>query len=402
MNAPTVGRSLAIHTFTLVVFMAASAAPTPLYRLYQSEWGFSPTVLTVIFAAYAFALLATLLFGGRLSDHLGRRPVIVAAIVLEIVAMLVFILAAGPGWLIVARLVQGMATGLAMATLGTALLDLDRQRGALVNSIAPLVGLAIGPIAGTALVVLAPAPLLGIYIALVVALLAALGFTASTPETGLVRPGALASLRPSVAVPGRARPALLAVTPLNVALWMLGGFYLSLMPSLVARVTHSSSPWMGGLTVATLMGSASLAVLVALRHAPLRALYAGAGALVAGLLLILAGAENGSGLLLLAGSFVAGAGFGASFLGVMRSVTPLAAPHERSRLMAVFYIESYVAFSVPTIAIGYVAQHQGLLFAIHLYAGVIIALALAALAWIVTRAHHVRAAAMPLVECRQA
>jgi MFS family permease len=106
--------------------------------------------------------------------------------------------------------------------------------------------------------------------------------------------------------------------------------------------------------------------------------------------LVLIGAGIGSGAWLLGASVIAGAGFGASFLGAVRSIMPLAEPHERSRLMAAFYIQSYLAFSVPTIAVGYVAQHYGLLTAINLYGGIIVALTLAALVWIVMRAHHVR------------
>ena len=213
---PASRRSLAIHSATLIAFLAASGAPTPLYRLYQAQWHFSPTLLTTIFAVYAFALLLTLLFAGRLSDHLGRRPVIALAIGLEMLSLLSFLLADGPAWLVVARLVQGIATGLATAAIGAAMLDIDREHGATVNSIAPLIGLAMGALGSTSLVVLAPSPLHTVFI--VLGLLFAIGFvmTWTTPETSGGRPGALASLRPSVAVPPHARGALLAVTPLNV------------------------------------------------------------------------------------------------------------------------------------------------------------------------------------------
>lgn len=394
MNAPAVRRPMAVHTFTLIAFIAASTAPTPLYRLYQAAWHFTPTLLTVIFAVYAFALLAALLFAGRLSDHLGRRPVIAGAVALDIVAMLVFLSAGSPAWLIAARVLQGVATGVGMSTLAAALLDLDRQRGATVNSLAPMIGLGAGALGSTALVVLAPAPLQMVYLVLVGLLLLALALTRTTPETAAVRPGALASLRPHVAVPERARHALMVVTPLNVALWMLGGFYLSLMPSLVAKATHSTSPWIGGLVVTALMLSGAVAVLQGLRHPAIRSLKRGAAMLAGGLALVLVGASLGSGAWLVGGSIVAGAGFGASFLGAVRSVMPLAEPHERSRLMAAFYIQSYLAFSVPTIAVGAVAQHYGLLTAINLYGGIIIALTLAAFAWIAMRAHHVHAAAL--------
>jgi MFS family permease len=388
-------RPIAVHTLTLGTFIGASAAPTPLYRLYQAEWHFTPAVLTAVFAVYAFSLLAALLFGGRLSDHLGRRPVIAGAIALDIVAMLVFVLAASPWWLATARLLQGVATGVAMAALGAAVLDIDRHRGAAVNSVAPMIGMAVGALGSTALVVLAPAPFQTVFAVFIALFLLAFALTWTTPETAGGKPGTLASLRPTVAVPPQARPALLAVTPLNIALWMLGGFYLSLMPSLVAKVTQSSSPWLGGLTVAALMASGAVAVLFGLRHVALRTLVAGAVMLATGLVLVLIGAGKGSAAWLLGGSLVAGMGFGASFLGAVRSVLPLAEPHERSRLMAVFYIESYLAFSVPTIAVGFLAQQVGLPAAVNVYAGIIIALTLAALAWIAARAHHVRAPVAP-------
>ena len=57
----------------LVLVLAASGVPSPLYRVYQEEFGFSSGVLTTVFAVYAFALLVALLVVGALSDHVGRR-----------------------------------------------------------------------------------------------------------------------------------------------------------------------------------------------------------------------------------------------------------------------------------------------------------------------------------------
>ncbi len=84
--------ALALNTITLMTFMAASSAPTPLYRLYQQIWQFSPVTLTLIFATYAFTLLGSLLIIGSLSDYIGRRPVIIAAISLQIISMSFFYL----------------------------------------------------------------------------------------------------------------------------------------------------------------------------------------------------------------------------------------------------------------------------------------------------------------------
>ncbi|WP_052210180.1 MFS transporter [Dickeya fangzhongdai] len=378
--------AVTLHTTTLIAFLAASSAPTPLYRLYQQQWGFSATLLTVVFAAYALALLLALLVTGRLSDHVGRRPVIALALALQIIAMLGFLCAAGPGWLIAARVLQGFATGMATAAAGAALLDLGRERGALINSVAPMMGMAAGALGSTALMVFAPGPLRTVYVLLLIVFLIVLGLTWLAPETTERRPGAWASLKPRITVPPQARKALLSVTPANVAVWMLGGFYLSLMPSLIVAVTRVNTPWLGGLVVAALTLTGVAAVLAAHKLSTFVTLLSGELALVAGLAVILAGTNQGHAVLLLGGSVIAGFGFGASFLGAVRSVLPLAEPHERAALMGVFYIESYLANSVPTIAVGYLAQRAGLLAAANAYGTVIAVLTVLAIALLFAQA----------------
>lgn len=377
----------AFHAFVLMSFLAASAAPTPLYRVYQQEWGFSATLLTVVFGAYALALLTALLTAGRLSDHIGRRPVIALALLLQSVAMCGFLLASGPGWLVGARLLQGAATGLATASVGAALLDLHRERGALINGISPMIGMAAGALGSTALLVHAPDPLHTVYALLLALFLLALALLWRVPETATRRDGAWASLRPRITVPPQARKALLGVTPANVAVWMLGGFYLSLMPSLIVSATQARSPWLGGfaVTALTLSGAVAIALVALRRVGTFRTLLSGEIALASGLLLILIAADAGYPALLLAGSIVAGLGFGATFLGAVRTVLPLAEPHERAGLMGAFYVESYLANSVPTMIAGYMAQRAGLLAAADAYGAIILMLAVAAIALAVTR-----------------
>lgn len=368
------GSAVILHATSLIAFLAASSVPTPLYRLYQQEWGFSATLLTVVFAAYALALLLALLVTGRLSDHAGRRPVIASALIVQSLAMVVFLYASGPAWLVAARILQGFATGMATAAVGAALLDLGRERGTLINSIAPMVGMAAGALGSTALMVFAPGPLRTVYLVLLSVFLVLLGLTGLVAETAERRPGAWASLKPRITVPSQARKALLAVTPANVAVWMLGGFYLSLMPSLILTATQVNTPWLGGWVVAALTLTGAGAVLAARKRSTFVILLSGELALIGGLAVILLGANQGKAFFLMGGSVIAGFGFGASFLGAVRSVLPLAEPHERAALMGVFYIESYLANSVPTIAVGYLAQRAGLLTAVNVYGAVIVVL----------------------------
>jgi MFS family permease len=144
----------------LFLFIAASAAPAPLYRVHQEEWGFSATTLTAFFAVYVVTLLATLLFLGSLSDHVGRRPIMAAGLFLEAAACLVFVFAGGVEALFVARGVQGLAVGLAAGALNAALLDMRRggELAPLIASTSPNAGLGFGAVATSVLVQYGPAP----------------------------------------------------------------------------------------------------------------------------------------------------------------------------------------------------------------------------------------------------
>src|SRR3954469_19475256 len=108
-----------------MIFSASSSAPTPLYRIYQDHLGLTPLTLTIIFGAYAFSLLAALLTVGSLSDYVGRRPVTFVALLLNAGAMGLFLDAHSALELVAARVVQGVAVGAAITTLGAAILDAD-------------------------------------------------------------------------------------------------------------------------------------------------------------------------------------------------------------------------------------------------------------------------------------
>ncbi|TVT54093.1 MFS transporter [Amycolatopsis rhizosphaerae] len=121
-SAPRPQGEFAGHTwFTLnasilVALLAASAALTPLYTRYQADWHLSALMVTVVFSAYALALLAALPVTGSLSDYLGRRPVLIAALLAEAAAMAWFAAADGVPELIAAPIVQGLATGAATSS----------------------------------------------------------------------------------------------------------------------------------------------------------------------------------------------------------------------------------------------------------------------------------------------
>lgn len=353
-------QALLLKGLILVTFLAASSVPSPLYALYRASWGFSALTLTVVFGSYALAMLLALLVFGALSDYRGRREVVLGAIALEIGAVMLFWSADSVGWLLAARILQGIATGIATSALGAGLVDLHRERGALVNSVAPMVGLGVGGLGASLLVQFAPAPTQLVFELLLAAFALHLVAAFFLPETAQRRPGAWRSLRPSIDIPQQARSTMLRVLPVNTAQWALGGFYFSLGPTLAAGVVGNNAPVVGGGLIALLSFSSAAAIALVRGVAPRKATAAGAAGLAAGVLLTLAGIEWAWPSAALVGTLVAGAGFGAAFSGSLRSLVPLAQPHERAGLVAGFFVASYLAFSVPPIVAGLVTSKFGL------------------------------------------
>ncbi len=367
-----------------VIFAAAASAPTPLYVVYQKEWGFPTSTLTLVFAVYVFGLIGSLLVLGGLSDHVGRRPVLGAAIALEAVAFVLFFVAGGVAVLLVARVAQGIATGMAFSTLGATLVDLNPPhspgRAGLVNGVAPISGLAIGALGCGALVQYAPAPTHLVFAVLFVGMVFAGVAISRTPESSGRRPGAIASLKPILGIPARLRPDVFALLPIIVASWALGGLYLSLGPSVAASLFGLKNHLIGGLVVSLLCGAGALTAFLLRTWPTSRVLAIAATLLSGGTGLTLAGVEGHVVTLAAVGTIIAGVGFGASALASFGTLARIAAPGERSELLAVALVMAYLAFSLPAIAAGFATTLFGLHVTTVVYSLGIVALGLIALA----------------------
>ena len=369
---------------TLVAFLAASSAPTPLYLVYQSRWHFSAVMLTVAFATYAVALLLTLLTVGGLSDYLGRRRVLAGALVIELVAMLIFIFANGLGWLLVARAVQGVATGIAAGALSAAITDLAPSGrpslASAVNTAAPSAGLAIGAIVSGALVQYAPAPRTLIYLVLIVLFVTMLLALLFVPETVERRSGSLASLRPRASVPPQAIGAFRVALPVLIATWAVGGLVLSLGPSLAAAIFGLQNHLVGGLVVTAVAGTGALAS-VTVRSAPARpTMVRGSLVLVIGVAIVLIALATESTPTFFVGLVICGWGFGAAFIGAFGSVASLANALQRAEVFAALYVASYLAFGGSAVLAGLAVPHFGLRPTASVYGAIVIVLSLAAAA----------------------
>lgn len=361
-------------------FLFTASAPSPLYAVYQARFRFSPITLTSIYAVYAAAALAGLLVLGRLSDHIGRRRVVILALVIQIAGLIAFIAATGVEMLYLARLLHGLGTGIASGAISAWLLDLQPEGnprlGSLVGGIALLVGLGAGALGSGLLVEYGPDPLRLVYWLLTGVFALAMTAMPFVPDVVERKPGWLRSMRPRIGVPADARSLFAASTPSLVALWALGGLYLSLGPSVAIALLDVPNRIVGGLVIGSLMGAAAVGSALVRNADPRVALIRGSLLLIVGVAGTLGAVALGSITGLYAGSVVAGLGFGPAFSGIFRSLAPLAPPDKRGALLASIYVVIYVSFSIPAIIAGVAVNRYGLLGTTYAYGLVVIALTL--------------------------
>jgi predicted MFS family arabinose efflux permease len=374
----------------------ASGTPSPLYGTYRELWGFSPVVLTLIYATYAFGVLAALLLAGRLSDEIGRRPVLVTALATLMATSVLFMLADSTVWLFVARGIQGLATGLALGAASAALLDLHPKRNpsavGLTNGVVSAGGMGLGVLVSAFLVQLAPAPRVLPYVVLFVLFAIAFAGALLMPEPveAAGRPR-LTPQRPSIP-PVVRRPFFLAALAV-ISSWSIGGLFISLGPALAAQLLHTDNHLVTGLGVFALAGSGAVAQLAFGRTAPWAGTAVGSLALATGMVAIVIGASTETTALYWLGAIVGGGGFGVAFLGGLRALSAAIPPQHRAEVMSAFYVVAYLAISLPAILAGVLVTPLGLESTFEIFGSVIAALALA----VAFEAYRTRPVSVPTV-----
>jgi MFS family permease len=382
--SPRLAYALVAAVIGLALF--ASGTPSPLYGTYRALWGFSPAVLTLVYATYAFGVLVALVVAGRISDEVGRRPVLLVALGTLMVVTVLFMVADSVVWLFVARAFQGLATGLALGAASAALLDLHPRRDptsvGLTNGVVSAGGLGLGVLVSALIVELLPAPRVLPYVALLI--LFAVAFAAALRMPEPVSERSRLHLRPQKpSVPQPTRRAFVLAGLGVVSSWSIGGLLLSLGPQLAGELFGTPDHLVAGLAVFALAGTGAVAQLVLGRSAPWAGAAGGSVALAIGMLGVVAAASIESSALFMAGVVVGGAGFGVAFLGGLRTLSAAIPPEHRGAVMSAFYIVAYLSISVPAILAGVLVTPLGLEPTFEIFGSAIAALALvvAAEAW---------------------
>lgn len=362
--------------YTLLILLTGTNLPTPLYRGYEQTFGFSPLMVTFIFAAYVGALVPSLLITGSLSDAIGRRRVLLPAMFLAALGSLAFALASSVVWLFTARILQGVAVGIASGALTAVLSELEpngnRRRAALVATVSSLGGLGTGPILAGVLAQYAPAPHV-LPFALEIALLA----------PAAVAMASLSDKRPATkwrprrpSIPAAVRDAFAVSGTANFIAFSVIGLFLCLVPAYVVKLSGSTNLAIAGGAVTLMLACSVAAQIIAYGGDPIGLQITGMALLSIGLaLLAVAGSASSIALLLIA-SLIGGMGHGMTFLGGLTEINRLAPPDRHADVLSSFYVVVYLGVGVPVIGVGFLAATFGLLAAVQAFAGVVVPLCL--------------------------
>lgn len=349
---------------SMTAFFLAAGAPTPLLIVEQEHWGFPSSLLTLAFGIYAIGLLATLLTAGRLSDYVGRRPVLIAALLLETGAFILMLTATNIETVIIGRLIQGIATGAATSAFSSAVIELAPPRAkriaASIVSAAPAAGLGLGAlVAGAMTSTITNA---GAVIWAGLAVVTTLGAVAVvvSPETVARRAGAFVSLRPKLSIQPAVRAVFRNAVPILVAAWMMAALFMGLVPTTLGVVFHIQNTFVDGATAFLEPAAAAAATLLTTRLAPRILLRVAASTTIAGAAVFLAGLLSHQLWVLDAAGITGGIGFGTAMAGTIRSTVPATPAEHRAGIFAAIYTVSYLAFGIPAIASGIVIGVAGL------------------------------------------
>jgi predicted MFS family arabinose efflux permease len=343
----------------------AAGAPSPLFVQYQEQWGFPAGLLTIAFAAYALALVVAILIAGSLSDFVGRRPVLIGALALEFAAMLMFLFAPGIGWVIAARVVQGLATGAATSAFSASLLELApakaKNLGAIIGGAAPAGGLGLGALLAGVAVQFSTAASAIVFASLAAIMVLGSLVAVFARETVTRQPGAVRSLQPRLLIPTAARREFAATIPVLLAAWMLAALFIGLAPTIIRSIFHIDSGLVEGVTVFIEPGVSAATGFALGRLTSRSTVVLGGIGVFVGTAVIVGGIAFALLPLLWVGGILGGAGFGASFSGALRILGPFAVPHQRAELFAAVFLVAYLSFGIPAIVLGQLVAPFGLL-----------------------------------------
>lgn len=360
-------------TLSMLVAFAASATPIPLYDVYRRAEGLTYGDLALTAVVYFIGAITALLFFGRISNHLGRKPVTFLAFGLSIVASLILLDVNGPAPLVIARLLLGLSCGLASSAIAAYVVDSAPPSlswlSAVIVGNSPMVGLTLGALASGVLVEYGPYSRTLCYLVVLVLVAIVCGLVFLSKETVERKPGLVASFRPVFSLPHADRRLYLIAACLFVATWALGGFFQAYGPSIAADQLGSQSTVTAAIVFSSFLLPSAIGGPLSARLAPATAQRIGIVIFTLAVGGVIFSVKTSMIAVFLVMSAIAGAAQGVALTGSIRSLLDGIAPHDRAGVLSLIYATSYTGAAVTSFIAGQLSKFMDLFQLVTCYGG---------------------------------
>lgn len=376
-----------LASFVFVVNMFGTTLPTPLYPLFQQRYSFGELMVTVVFAIYAFGVIAGLLLFGALSDEIGRRPVLFAGLLFSAASALLFVFADSLAPIYAGRILSGLSAGIFTGTATAALVDLApggrRRLATQVSIVVNLGGLGVGTLVAGLMGDYAGSPLRVPFIVDLVLVAVAAVALLLTPETVSSRAFRLKLQR--LSVPHQVRGVFIRGATAGFASFAVSGLFSSVAPAFLGQVLGERSHTLAGGLVFILFAGSMAGQLAVSRLSDRGALVWGCVLVVAGVGLVALGLGLESLAALVASAAVVGLGAGVVIGAGLAAINERAPVARRGETASAFFVVMYVGLALPVIGVGVAAEQLGLKTAGIAFSAAVAALVLGVLASLIRR-----------------
>ncbi len=371
---------------SIVAIVVGANTALPILTIYQSRWGFSTGMLSVIYGIYTVGVIAAVFVLGPASDLVGRKRVLIPAFVIMAAGLLLGLIAPNEWVLMGSRLLQGVAVGAGVTTAVAALGELnprpdDHGRIALTATVATVTGLAGGPLVAGSVAQFLPSPTVLPYLVALILVGAAAAAMALAPET-VVRRQPFRLQTVAASIPSDALRLFALATFVEMTAYAVAGTFAGLGPSFARELLGVQNHFFAGLVVALLFACSAATQIAAKSFSYKRCMTFGLGTLVIGLGLFAFSVVAHSAMAFLASAAVLGAGHGMAYLGSQELTDRIAPPDRRAQIFSAFQLGLYVGATLPALILGFAAGAFGLVGSTLAFAAVVALLALVGLAWV--------------------
>ncbi|GGJ88441.1 MFS transporter [Lentibacillus kapialis] len=368
--------------YAFLVVMLGTTLPTPLYPIYGDTFGLSPLMITIIYAFYAIGVIGALLVFGHLSDHIGRRYILIPGVILSAASSLVFLFAGGITLLFIGRILSGLSAGLFTSTATATLVNLaprhKQAKASMIASGVNMLGLGLGPLLAGVLAQFFTYPMRLVFVvdfAILVPAFIAIWFM---PEPVKVKQKVQLKIQ-KLSVPSEVRVTFIrAVIPVFAGFSMLG-LFTAVSPTFLQKVLHFDNKAILGVIVFLAFCASAVGQLLLINTSDHIVLKAGSAVLIIGAMFVGIALQSRSLMILLVGAIVSGVGQAFSFRAGLASVNAKTSSRERGEVTSSFFTIAYIALSIPVVGVGLLAKWTGIQVAGIVFSIVIALLALTAL-----------------------